>query len=1127
MKKFREQKALVNIHERNSQVLKKLFLMTKITVFCFFLSIIQVMAVDSYAQMTRMSLKVENERLENVFSKIEKESEFFFLYNKDLIDVEQKVSVNAQNETIKDILDVVLSGKDIAFTVFNRQIVLSNIDMINEMVAQQNPVSGTVTDESGLPLPGVTVVVKGTTQGTVTNEVGKYSLINIPENTTLVFSFVGMLTQEVEVENQNSVNVTMVVDAIGIEEVVAIGYGTRKKETLTGSVAKIEGETIKKNPAPNISGSLGGKIPGLVSINYSGQPGEDGNKLLIRGLGTLGDSSPLIIIDGVEAGNIDRIDPTDIESISILKDASAAIYGVKAANGVIIVTTKTGEKGKPTIEYGYNLGLGQPTFKPEIANAYEYNKYVNAYYVANNEADKQLSDSDLEKLKTGSDPDNYFSNTDWWDEVVRKTAPIQRHTASIRGGTDDIKYFASIGYLDQESVFLNGADAFVQKNYRSNFDWKITDAIKVGLKLSGRMDEKTGPNTPMRDIWWMVQAINPRFPVYFSNGLPWEGKEDGWNPALMVSDAGGTSISKSNTYTNILTYEVQIPWVKGLFVDGWYSIENGNSNYRRQQYPWTVYGRDSEDNFYPTISKRLAQKNLNERANWFTSNTLNAKLNYSFDFGKHSVNAFVAYEQNEFESKWISAFRTDLISIDKDAQLFMGSQNGQGADGSAYKIARQNYISRVSYNFDDKYLVDFTFRRDGSPIFPENKRFGNFPGLSAAWRISEESLIKDKAPYLSNLKLRASWGQLGNDRVAEYQYLTAYNYSDAQVIMGEEHNVLAAFYPGVNANPYITWEVAENANIGIDASFMDRLIELEFDVFKNTRKNILITRSASIPDYVGLVLPDENLGKMNNQGFEMVLSHSKKIRDFTYTISGNYSYNYNEVVDIDETPNVLEWQKRTGKPFGAELYYETDGLYSQADIDNANLPKYGGAQAGDIKVVDYNADGVIDGNDRVRMEKSVDVPRIMYGFSVNTAYKRFDLNMIFQGAENVYRYLYTADIGIRGNFLKEFYTDFWTTENQNAPWPKANPNTFGSTQANDFFLLPAGYLRLSSMDFGYTLPKSVVNTLTLQSVRFYFSGSNLFLVYNKLKYFDPEMAENRGYYYPRQRIFNFGVNVTF
>lgn len=1083
---------------------------------------------NSYGQTIKINLSMENASFREIIERLEKESGYYVVvkYNQTLLD--KKVNADFKNATVTDILDDLLKDTGLGYKIVDRYIAISSLSELKTVAQQQKVISGKITDSSGASLPGVSVVVKGTTTGVITDNNGTYSLSNVPENATLQFSFVGMKMQEIVVGNKTAINVTLAEEAVGIEEVVAIGYGTRKKETLTGAISKVDGKDLKVSPSPNLSSSLGGKIPGIVSVNSSGQPGEDGSKLLIRGLGTLGNNNPLIIVDGIDVGSIDRLDPNDIESLSVLKDASAAIYGSKAANGVIIVTTKRGSKGKAKIEYGYNLGLGQPTMKPQMANSYEYNKYLNAYYVANSESDKQMSDGDLEKLKTGSDPDNYFANTDWWRTVVRNYAPIQRHTASIRGGTDELKYFASVGHLDQQSVFKNGADGFKQSNYRANLDWQLNKYVKFGINLSGRFDDKTKQNTDMRDIWWMAQAINPRFPAYFSNGLPWEGKEDGWNPVMMVSDAGGTNVNKTNSNQNMVTYEVKIPWIEGLSVDGWYSLDKAQSNSRRQQYPWTVYGRKNAEGVYPpSIAKRLAQISLTEGADWNTSQTFNTKINFARKFGLHDINVFVAYEQNKYESKWLSAYRNDLISTNSDAQLFMGSQIGQVADGSAYNMNRQNYFSRLSYNYSGKYYLDATFRRDGSPIFPANKRFGNFPGISASWRISEEKFIKNNAPYINNLKLRASWGQLGNDRVAEYQYLTAYNYTDAQVFMGGANNLLPAFYPGVNANPNITWEVAENKNIGLDASFLDRLIEVEFDVYRNSRKNILIPRNASIPDYVGLSLPNENLGKMRNQGFELLLTHSKKIGDFNYSISGNYSYNTNTVVDIDETPNVEEWQKRTGKPFGAELYYKTEGLYTPGDITNTNLPKYGGAKAGDIKVLDYNSDGKIDGNDRVRMDKSLDVPRVMYGFSIKASYKAFDINMVFQGAEKVYRYLGTADIGIRGNFLKDYYTNYWSEATQDARWPKANPNTFGSTNNNDFFVLPAGYLRLKSMELGFNVPKTILQKTYIEGVRFYFSGSNLFLIYNKLKYFDPELAEARGYYYPQQRIFNFGVNVSF
>lgn len=1110
---------------------KKLLKIMKLSIVINLLFVLSLSAKSGYSQENTFTINLNDVTVKDVIKTIEARSNYRFFYNDELSDVSRKVNVNFKEAPLDKILDELFDNTGIIFKELENNLIV----ITPQTSLQQQKVSGTVTDASnGTTLPGVNIQVKGTTIGTNSDADGNFT-IEVPSiNAELIFSFVGYVTEKITLSGNSVVNIKLVQDILNLQEIVVIGYGARKKETLTGSVSKIDGKDMQINPSPNVSSSLGGKIPGIISINTSGQPGKDDNRILIRGLGTLGDNDPLIIVDGIDVGSIDRLDPSDIESLSVLKDASAAIYGSKAANGVIIVTTKRGITGKPKIEYRYNYGLSQPTFKPDIANAYDYNTYLNAYFVANKEADKQMSASDLEKLKIGNDPDNYFANTDFWNAAVRKVTPVQRHTASIRGGTEQLKYFASVGFLNQESVFVNGADKYKQGNYRTNIDWQLNKYVKLGINLSGRVDSRTDPTTEMRDIWWMIQATNPRYPTHFSNGLPWEGKQEGWNPVIMGTDAGGKVATNNNSYQTLGTFEVKIPWVQGLSVDGWYSMDRSQGNERRQQYPWTVYGKADANGVHPpAISTRLGQISLYEKPSWSNSQTFNAKLNYAKKFGQHELSAFVAYEQNNYEYKWISSYRNDIIATNPDAQIFMGTALGQVADGSAEKNSRQNYISRFSYNFASKYYIDFTYRIDGSPIFPEKKRFGKFPGLSAAWRISEESFMKNNAPFINRLKLRASWGQLGNDRVDPYQYLTAYNYNAGQVFMGTSGDLLAGFIPGVNANPNITWEVAENRNIGIDVGLFDQLFEIELDIYQNSRNKILIERNASIPSYVGLTLPSENLGKMKNQGVEILLTHNKKFGDFAYSISGNFSYNNNTVVDIDETPNVLDWQKRTGKPFGAELYYQTDGLYSQTDIDNPAIAKYGGAAAGDIKIIDIKNDSMINGDDRIRMEKSLDVPRIMYGFGIKANFKDFDLNMVFQGAEKVYRYLYAADIGIRGNFLKEYYTDYWSETNLNGRWPKANPNTFGTTNDNDFYVLPAGYLRLSSMEFGYTLPKALTSMIYIEKLRVYFSGSNLFTVYNKLKHFDPEVAGDagtknaRGYYYPKQRIFNFGVNVTF
>lgn len=1099
---------------------KRLNLRTALISLCMFAF------VGTSAQTGTVTVKLQNASVKELFSAIEKQTSYRFSYRDAEIKGKGNVTISATNRELKQLLEGELSKLGLKYTVSGNKIIVTPVAAA--AVAQPKKVTGKVVDANGEPVIGATIKEQGTANGTITDFDGNFAL-DVADNAMLEVSYIGYKSQELQAVAGKMLSVTLREDTEVLDEVVVVGYGARKKETLTGSISKIDSEDFKTNPAPNLTASLGGQLPGLISINPSGQPGADSNKLIIRGLGTLGDNTPLIIVDGIESSSFDRIDPNDVESLSVLKDASAAIYGAKAANGVIIITTKKGYEGKPIIEYGYNYGISQPTKKIKVADAYTYNKYINAVYDNSNESDKKMSDADLEKLKTGADPDNYFANTDWWDETIDNFAPIQRHTVSIRGGKEDIKYFASAGYLDQKGIFKNGVDSYNQFNYRAKLDWKIGKYVQIGANLSGILGNKLEPTSDMRDIWLLIASTNPRYPAYFSNGLPWQGRENGDNPVVMVTDKGGTVKEKSYNMSNILTYRIDIPKVEGLFVDGWYAYNWGNTKNRRQQYPWTVYGRDSNGEYYPVQSKKLAQKTLTEKSTFFYSKTFNAKLNYVKKFGDHDLNVFIAFEQYRYHNDWLQAGRINMISTNSDAQLFMGGADGQTSNGSAYDSSRRNYFTRLSYNYKYKYFFDFTFRRDGSPIFPKDKRYGNFPSVSASWRITEEDFMK-KLPMFTNLKLRASWGQLGNDRVGEYQYLTNYNLVTDQNFFGNSNTLTSAFYPGVDPNPNITWEVAQNANIGLEADLWNRLLSFEFDIYKNQRKNILITRNASIPDYIGLKLPNENFGKMHNSGFEFTVGHEKKFKDFEYNISFNFSKNKNEVVFIDEAPNTLEWQKRTGRPLGSQLYYLADGLYSEEDIKNDKVIKYGGASAGDVKLIDYNKDNVINGDDRVRLDKYTDIPGYVYGFSLGFKYKDFDFSAVFQGAGQIYHYLSFEGLGTSSNFLSEVYTDYWTPSNPDARWPKPNPNLFALnvTTYTTYALLPADYLRCSSMSLGYSLPKNFLSKIGIKNLRIYLNGSNLFTVYNKLKFFDPGApSEGRGAYYPQMRIINMGATITF
>lgn len=1116
--------------------------MSKLALYLFLChySVAAVMAHESEAQsrpMTEIAIELGQKSLslKELFTQIESSSEFVFAYrNKDVSG--KQVVLSGRSKTLDSVLKEVADQTGYGFRRVNGTITVQEVrkgEPLVDIVDAKETITGTVIDaETGEPLIGATVLVKSTAVGTVTDINGTFT-IEAAVDAVLSISFIGYKMQEVAINGRSQIDVSLEFDAEALDEVVVVGYGEKKKTAITGAISAIEGKEIANNPVPNLENSLAGKVSGVYATSNSGQPGAEDVNLVIRGIGTLGNNAPTIVIDGVaNRGSISRLDPNDIESVTVLKDASAAIYGSQSANGVILVTTKRGSKGKaPELTYSFNQGFSNPTVKPELANAYDYASYRNDYFTDTGGV-PEFSDDDLEAMKTGSDPDNGRANTDWWDEVVQKNASIQRHALSLSGGSGRVSYFVSGGYLKQDGIFRNGAYDFEQYNYRSNLDIQVNDVLKLGVDLAGRVQERDEPSAASNsEIWWSVTRTYPYYPAYYSNGLPWTGLEDGWNPVIMGTDQGGVDSRKSSVFNNRIMAELKLPFVEGLSVDGWLAFDMTTGPRKRITKNWEVYSKVGDD-YIPMKGGRTDGTTLYEERGNSTMTTAHGKIKYDRYFDKHRVSAFVAYEQSLFAADTVSAFRRGFITGGDNLQLFAGAAEGATNSGWAYEYARRNYFGRFSYEYDDKYLLDATFRYDGSQNFPEDNRYGFFPGISVGYRISEEPFLQGAA-FLDNLKVRGSWGKLGNDRVDEFQYLTTYNLQGNQYLFGAD-NLVRSYQEGVSPNPNITWEVARTTNVGIESSFYNRLIELEADLFVSNRSNILTPRNASVPTYSGLDLPDENIGEVESKGFELMLAHSNQINDFSYRIAGNYSYSKNEVVYMDEAPTDFEYQRKTGKPYGAELFYPTDGLLTQEDLDNGIAVFSDQARPGDIKFLDSNDDGVINGEDRIRMEKSTRLPNVMYGVTLNAEYKGFYAELFFQGAAQVYRYLNTDDAGIRGNFLSEFFTDRWTDTNTDASFPRVNfqntsPHSGWQDQKADFFLQDASYFRLRSAQIGYNFKTEWISKLKMQSLRLYVGGSNLFFVFNKYKYGDPEqnVGEGRFAYYPQQKIVNAGLSVTF
>lgn len=994
-------------------------------------------------------------------------------------------------------------------------------------------ISGTVTDEKGAPMPGVSVVVKGSTVGVPTSVNGSYSLHVNDGAQILVFSFIGYLKTEANIAGRSKIDVQLSPDtrSTNLNEVVVVGYGTQKKATLTGSVATVKGEELARSPQPNLSNSLAGRVPGLVASNTSGEPGYDGSSLLVRGRGTNGDNSPLIVIDGVanRLGGLERIDPNDVESFSVLKDASAAIYGAQAANGVILITTKKGKMGAPTLTYSYNQGFMQPSNLPKLADAPTFATLQNeiAYYRNPTGGLNQVySTDDITKFGNGSDPLNY-PNTNWEKEVLKSVALQDKQSLSIRGGTDAINYYVSLGNQYQDGLYKNGATKYKQNNVLSNIGIKVNERLKLGVELAYRQENRNAPaGNSAATLFGLIYNQYPIIPAFYPNGLPSPGDAGGQNPALMVNgDVIGTLKSVTSVFNGTLNGSYQLP-VRGLSLDGFLAVDQSVNNSKTFQKPYLTYLYDKSSATYTPVHGGQSTPQLSQSTETINLITTNLKLNYKHSFGPHTLSAFVAAEQSQTNDQNFNAYRINFLSTDLPELSQGGSApTDQGNGGGSYRTARQNYFGRLNYDYKEKYLLEVSLRDDGSTIFAPGHRFGLFPGVSAGWRMSEESWMKNSKLF-TDLKLRASYGKLGNDRVGANQYLDNFGYSTGVFATGNQINATGITYY-LLANPNITWEVSKKYNAGLDATLFKDL-SVTLNVFKEERSNILAKRNASIPGVTGIgndQIPDENIGKVNNSGFEAEINYNKQINDFRFNVGGNITYAKNKVVYLDEAPNTLPYQKFTGLPMASDLYYQAIGIFkTQADIDG--YPHLSGTIPGDLKYQDYNNDGKIDASDRVRSNKS-NVPEIVYGITAGASYKNFDMSILFAGQKNVVQYI-LPDAGTIANFPSSWADNRWSPTNTDGTYPRADDRsgTYFANQRSTFWLRNTSFLRLKNVQLGYNFSQNLASKLKVHAIRLYVSGYNL-LTFTSLKDYDPEGQNETGYFYPQQKIYNIGANVTF
>ncbi|TPV35566.1 TonB-dependent receptor [Paucihalobacter ruber] len=1059
--------------------------------------------------------------IDEVFNLIQDQTVYRFLYPQDLFINSPKVALKKGTIEISSLLEKCFSGKDIKFKLSeNNTIIIEKSEQQTTVnnTPQKLLVSGVVVEQNGQPLPGANILEKGTTNGTQTDIDGQFNLTVKDNSSTLVVSYIGYLTKEIVVNENTNFNIVLEESRASLEEVVVVGYGRQKKVTLTGAVSDIRTEEIKESKTANLANNLTGRIPGLVINARGGEPGSDQIDVRIRGIGTTGNTQPLYVIDGVPSrGSFERLNPDDIESISVLKDASAAIYGAQAANGVILVTTKRGKTGEPVFNYNMHYSLAQPTRRPHLMNAYQYLTWVDEINERNNRP-QEFQDI-IRQYRDGSIDRTKWGDTDWWDVVTDNWTPQVQHAINVSGGSENTQYYISGQYLNQDAIYVGDAYGYKQYNIRSNIDTRLGKNIKMGLDLAARIGDNNRPTLNTDGLVRQVFVQPPfEFP-YFENGLI--RKTSAGNPISLVNGDSGSKRTQTKKFDSKFALRWELPFItQGLYLDTYATVDFYTTTRKDLSKPFDQYEFDEESGEYINLKFQTGTINLFQQYSEELNQLFHFKIGYDKSYGKHSISSFVAYEQFKQEGEFIFASRQNLISEDIPF-LFSGADENQNNGGRGYQSARQNFFGKINYNFDDKYLVDVTMRYDGSSNFAKGNRFGFFPAASLGWRVSEEDFFNSE--LITELKIRTSWGLLGNDRVNNFQFLQIYNIGNSY-IFGEDPQRYNGLSPGTTPNPNITWETSQKLNFGVDFRLRNRLLEGSVDVFYERRSDILAPRNASIPVYAGLTLPDENIGKVSNRGVEIQLNHQNTINDFSYNFGGQFTFAESRIIFIDEPPNVPDWQRRTGRPVDFILIYEANGIYNnQEEIDNS--VSFPDAQPGDVRIVDQNGDGVLNEQDQIILENSP-TPKIVYGFTMGLDWKNLSLNVLFQGqalAQTIYR---PFDI----NQQSQFYEERWRSEirTPNATFPGAFDTASSSfREVSTVWIRNNSFLRLKNVDISYSLNKKWLEPLGLDSFRFFVSGHNLLILFDNVKINDPESVSSTGWFYPQQLLLTAGFNVTF
>ncbi|TQM52004.1 TonB-linked SusC/RagA family outer membrane protein [Arcticibacter tournemirensis] len=1112
----------------------KLFLVMKLTAILLTITCLQLSA-NSFSQS--ISLSGKNLPLEKVLTAIEKQSGYFFFYKYNELKSAKPVTVDLDNVSVAQALEQSFKGQPFKYVIEERTIIVTKKNEKEPVkITPLITVRGKVTDDKGEPLPGATIRVKGSNQATVSDINGVFNIANVEDNAVLVITYTGFAQQEISVNGRAEISISLKEDLQALSEVVVVGYGTQKKVNVTGAVSSIKGEDIQNRPVRNVTSALQGQMAGVTIVSSTAVPGNNSTSIRIRGEGTLNDANPLVVIDGVPGGNMNILNPDDIESVSVLKDAaSSSIYGVRGGNGVILVTTKKGAGDQPNIGYSNYFGFQTPTALPKRIGSVEYMTMLNEAR-SNVGQNPTYTDAQIEIARNGSDP-NYYANTDWIDAIMKKSAPQQNHNFSINGGAKNLNYYLSYGFLKEGGLVTGDKYQSKRHNIRARFNTSLFNRLDLDANIgyidrnyAGSSEDVTSATGPI----YAAMQILPLVPVRFTTG-GWGYIGGSRNPVAVTTDGGSNDFGSQEVTANL---QAKLNITKGLNLRSQYALIRSNS--KRTVFNKTInyYSPDDGSLIYQTSPTNSIT--ANDYTNFYQSFLGLAEYERTFA-EKNELKLMVAYSREEEITDNFNASRLSLPSQDVPSLNIGTLQQENGASSTQWAL--QSIFGRLNYIYNKKYLAEGNFRYDGSSRFRKDLRWDWFFSGSLGWIFSEEGFFEPLKSVIDFGKIRASYGSQGNDRVTSssggtlnFGYLATISPFQTMPIgnvpqIGYRQN-------GV-ANELLRWESSTKQDFGIDLTMLRSRLGITADYYINKTNDILLP--VRLPDVLGVGenYPPQNAGKVENKGWELLLSWKDRIKKVNYGLSVNLSDVRNEVTDMGgSNSSPADRVQMVGYPIDAFYGFVADRLAQEADFDynpatRVYTPRFAydtqyPPKPGDIILKDLDGDGAItSANDRKVIGSAI--PRYTYGFRGNVDWKGIDFQFFLQGvgkAEGLITGSARHAFINEGSMPQSVHLDRWTIDNPDASYPRLTYNQSYNQRLSTYWLEDASYLRLKNIQVGYTFPSSLVQKFRISRLRVYASADNLFTKSDYYYGYDPESPVTSGGYYPQVKTFVFGLNVN-